>query len=402
MRVTGGTKVGSMQGKSKPICGAAFLAFSFLLGAVLSSSWADTISLDGITHEGVYVEKNRNMIFVKFPETGEILSARNARVNTDDYSISTNALYRRGLLKNFKKNRATRLRRKRAAEPFPRDDRKDVHKAVREGHVTVTNKKRKRQSGDDFGVFQQRDGVIVLTNMPDKYEDSDAYIERDLGFNSVKIPVRFRSDAGSAAHLAGKEIKEIVAHYTAFYHLDEALVYAVIRQESNFNPHAVSHAGARGLMQLMPGTASDMGVKNIFDPAENIAGGTQYLSKMMRLFGSESLALAAYNAGPGRVRRSGNRIPNIRETQNYVRQVQQRKRRYHREGVGGVRFASTGPVRPDYIPGLSSGLYQIVFKNGLTQPADAVMEKGSSYFVRHGDRLRSIRKDEVKKIIIPS
>ena len=102
--------------------------------------------------------------------------------------------------------------------------------------------------------------------------------------------------------------------------VDAELVKAVIQVESNYNHRAVSPKGAKGLMQLMPGTANRYGVKQAFDPQENIDGGVRYLRDLLDLFDDTKLALAAYNAGEGAVQRY-NGIPNYVETQNYVRKV---------------------------------------------------------------------------------
>ena len=107
----------------------------------------------------------------------------------------------------------------------------------------------------------------------------------------------------------------------ALYQLPEAIVRAVMRVESDFNPTVVSHAGAIGLMQLMPRTAASMGVRNPFDPRENILGGTRYLRILANMFnGDLVLTVAAYNAGEGAVLRHRG-IPPYTETQRYVRRV---------------------------------------------------------------------------------
>ncbi len=109
--------------------------------------------------------------------------------------------------------------------------------------------------------------------------------------------------------------------------VDEELVKAVVQAESGFDARAVSPAGAKGLMQLMDGTARSLGVRDSFDPAANVAGGVKFLRSMIDRFGSVPLALAAYNAGPGAVEKYGG-IPPYRETQSYVDRVLQLQKRY--------------------------------------------------------------------------
>ena len=106
------------------------------------------------------------------------------------------------------------------------------------------------------------------------------------------------------------------------YGIDPALLAGLVKQESGFNPNAGSPAGARGLTQLMPGTAAGLGVTNVLDPAQSLEGGAKYLRQQLDAFGGDvTRALAAYNAGPGAVQRYGG-VPPYAETQNYVRAVQ--------------------------------------------------------------------------------
>jgi soluble lytic murein transglycosylase-like protein len=127
------------------------------------------------------------------------------------------------------------------------------------------------------------------------------------------------SSSGGAALSAGS-FESCIATAAARHDLSTDLVKAVIKVESGFNPRAQSKVGAKGLMQLMDGTARSLGVQDSFDPAQNIEGGVTYLRNMLDRFGSVPLALAAYNAGPGAVEHYGG-VPPYAETQRYVQQV---------------------------------------------------------------------------------
>lgn len=130
--------------------------------------------------------------------------------------------------------------------------------------------------------------------------------------------------------------------------VDEAFLRAIIHAESAFNPRAMSLKGAQGLMQLMPGTALDMGVRDAFDTAQNIRGGARYLGLLLRTFnGDERLAAAAYNAGPGAVQRY-NGVPPYAETQVYVERVGTLRKRYGQ----AIRPASGG--RAPVVAGVSA------------------------------------------------
>jgi soluble lytic murein transglycosylase-like protein len=117
--------------------------------------------------------------------------------------------------------------------------------------------------------------------------------------------------------------------------LDPELAKAVVKAESGYNPRAVSPAGAKGLMQLMPSTAESLGVQSILNPEDNVRGGTQYLKSLMDKYHSIPKALAAYNAGPGAVDKYGG-IPPYQETQNYVKRVMAFQREYESQQQNNV------------------------------------------------------------------
>jgi len=124
------------------------------------------------------------------------------------------------------------------------------------------------------------------------------------------------------------KIDGLIRQNAAKFGLDPYLVFCVMEQESHFNSRAQSPMGARGLMQLMPGTAARFGVRNSFDPAQNIAGGTRFLKQLSQRFnGRMDLILASYNAGEGAVMKYGSKVPPYRETRAYVKRISYR---YHR------------------------------------------------------------------------
>ena len=146
----------------------------------------------------------------------------------------------------------------------------------------------------------------------------------DAGAVTYAVPnaPTLRSTRPAAPGAVREPFEPLVQEQAARHSLRPDLVRAVIQVESGFNPRATSSKGAMGLMQLMPGTARQLGVRNAYDPSENIRGGTAYLRQLLdRYDGNEELALAAYNAGPGAVDRHGRQVPPYGETADYVRKV---------------------------------------------------------------------------------
>jgi hypothetical protein len=164
-------------------------------------------------------------------------------------------------------------------------------------------------------IFVSRDeaGTLVLSDQP-LAGAASTYTVRNSAIRTTR-----------AVNAEGQSLyDEVIESAAATHGVRPELVRAVIQVESGFNPRARSNKGAMGLMQLMPATAADLGVDNPWDPIQNIHGGVAYLGSLIREFGDEVLALAAYNAGPGAVNRYGQRVPPYRETQDYVQKITRR------------------------------------------------------------------------------
>ncbi|HEX9803537.1 MAG TPA: lytic transglycosylase domain-containing protein [Gammaproteobacteria bacterium] len=171
----------------------------------------------------------------------------------------------------------------------------------------------------DIYRYVDENGKVHFTNVP---QDSRyrLFIATDKEPDAVTSAFHNRYQPYPRTHRK-KYHAHIIAAARAFS-LEPALIHAVISAESGYNPLARSPKGAKGLMQLMPGTAKRYGVENPLDPEQNIHGGAAYLSYLLKLFGNDlNLALAAYNAGEGTVMEYGNRIPPYRETKQYVPKV---------------------------------------------------------------------------------
>jgi soluble lytic murein transglycosylase-like protein len=144
---------------------------------------------------------------------------------------------------------------------------------------------------------------------------------RSPGRRTAEAPSRSTLQEFRAADVSGHPVEKSVQQAAAKYNLSPELIRSVIRAESNFQADAVSSAGAKGLMQLMPETAKDLGVTNPFDIQQNIDGGARYLRQMLDRFGGDlKRALAAYNAGPGAVEQFNGDVP-FAETRQYVQRV---------------------------------------------------------------------------------
>jgi soluble lytic murein transglycosylase-like protein len=174
-------------------------------------------------------------------------------------------------------------------------------------------------------TFTDASGITHFTNVPSdpRYAGMARAPYRVSAYKSVKTSSGYPAASDRYAPLVEKVARE--------HSVDRALLQAMIAAESGFDPYAVSPKGAIGLMQLMPETARRYGVRNPYDPADNIRGGAKYLRDLMRKFNNDlSLTLAAYNAGEDAIVQYGNRIPPYRETLQYVPRVLTLYREYQR------------------------------------------------------------------------
>jgi soluble lytic murein transglycosylase-like protein len=174
------------------------------------------------------------------------------------------------------------------------------------------------------GVFRRVDdrGNLYFSDIPYYTGSATVQITRPPGLSPAPLPSRRPpSNVGYDA---------VIARVSQRYRVHPALVKAVVAAESNFDPRAVSHKGAQGLMQLMPATARDLGVEDAMEPEQNISGGVRYLRAMLERFGEVDFAVAAYNAGPTAVDRYRG-VPPYPETKAYVRRVLNYYRGYHSE-----------------------------------------------------------------------
>lgn len=225
-----------------------------------------------------------------------------------------------------------------------------------------------RSARADIFMTHRADGTVHLSNVPTHRTRSSVVVLRTtehrpaqaspvVSYDGSQTPItpitqlqsaQIRSLYAAAARDRERyhRFDDYIREASQLYQLPEAFVRAVIKQESDFNPYSVSVSGASGLMQLMPSTAASMSVRDVFDPRQNVLGGTRFLRVLANMFnGDLVLTVAAYNAGPNAVIRHAG-VPPYEQTQNYVRQV---LRYYYQFRADAPPVANAPPPGPPSI-----------------------------------------------------
>jgi hypothetical protein len=213
----------------------------------------------------------------------------------------------------------------------------------------------------DIYRYTDENGVVCYTDAP-------------FGKKTELVLRENRPDEKQTLSLKQPAVHSDYSHYVqkaaSKYDIDSALINAVIKTESNGNHRAISRKGAIGLMQLMPGTANDMNVRNPFNPEENIEGGTKYLRTMIEKFkGDLTLALAAYNAGPATVEKY-RRVPPISETRDYVRKVYALYKGRQSYATTGTPLKNEPPAQAKQAP-----IYKVTLDDGTILFTNATLSK---------------------------
>jgi soluble lytic murein transglycosylase len=216
-------------------------------------------------------------------------------------------------------------------------------------------------SWSDIYRFTDESGVVCYTDAP-------------FGKKTELILRENRPEEKQLLSLKQPAVRSDYSHYVqkaaSKYDIDSALIHAVIKTESNGNQRAISRKGAIGLMQLMPTTASDMNVRNPYNPEENIEGGTRYLRAMLEKFnGDLTLALAAYNAGPGTVEKYRS-VPPISETRDYVRKVYSLYKGKQNYTTAGLSPKNEPPAQAKQAP-----IYKVTLDDGTILFTNATLSR---------------------------
>lgn len=195
-----------------------------------------------------------------------------------------------------------------------------IIKYVNSKAIAIDRRVTRKKNKSNEGVFlYYRDNPSLSKNyVPEELTYGNRVFKK---LNPVNISYHSRELSSRGTERSGTlDLSRVIEDEAKKNNIDPLLIYLIVKYESNFNPYAVSRSGAMGLMQLMPGTAEMLGVSDAYDPYQNIAGGASYFCTQLSRFGDLRFALAAYNAGPGKVAEYGG-VPPFSETINYVENI---------------------------------------------------------------------------------